>query len=84
MTDTLKEIWARAENLGYSPSIMATPGHGAGNYLAHLFDKNGEAVRIKGSDGSWADTPEKALLHLVAHVEPSATLSTNSDGKANA
>lgn len=69
MTDTLKEIWVRAENLGYSPSIMATPGHIAGDYLAHLFHKNGGAVQIKGSDGSWADTPENALSQLVTYVE---------------
>lgn len=67
----LKALWNRAEELGYSPSVMATPGHIAGKYLAHLF-KDDASVQIGGSDGQWGETPEQALLKLVQFVEGSA------------
>jgi len=64
-------LWKRAEELGYAPSVMATPDHVAGKYLAHLF-KGSESIQIKCSDGQWGETPEQALLKLVQFVEGTA------------
>jgi len=61
-------LWERAEGLGYAPSVMATPDHIAGKYLAHLF-KDDVSIQIKGSDGQWGETPEQALLKIVQFVE---------------